>query len=165
MSNNFARVDELKVGDLVTVDASIDCIGGSMERVVKESETGDLYIECSHGRHYLAGQRMSGDDRYVGVYKVNIDNDKGPYNYGIVLAGLKVGKRFARKGWNGKGMFIFLVPGSTFTVNRPPLLGIYPEGTEITYLPHIDLKAADGAVTPWTPSHIDQLSEDWYEVN
>jgi hypothetical protein len=43
---------------------------------------------------------------------------------------IKTGKRVRRAGWNGKGMFIFLVPGSKFEVNRQPLLGIYPEGTE-----------------------------------
>ena len=41
------------------------------------------------------------------------------------------GARVRRAGWNGKGMFLFLVPGSTFVVNRPPLLGIYPAGTVI----------------------------------
>lgn len=45
-------------------------------------------------------------------------------NFGQVVEGLKIGKRFQREGWNGKGMFIFLVNGSTFTVNREPLLSI-----------------------------------------
>ena len=55
-------------------------------------------------------------------------------NFGEALEALKLGKKVTRAGWNGKGMFLFLVPGSTFQVNRPPLLGIYPEGTEINYL-------------------------------
>ena len=49
-----------------------------------------------------------------------------PYmTFSEALALLKAGKRVQREGWNGKGMFLFLVPGSTFTVNRPPLLGIF----------------------------------------
>jgi len=71
------------------------------------------------------------------------------------------GYRVARSGWNGKGMFIFLVPGSRFEVNRPPLLGIYPEGTAITYGSHIDIKAADGRVFPWLASQDDMNSNDW----
>lgn len=71
------------------------------------------------------------------------------------------GKRIARTGWNGKGMFIFLVPGSTFNVSRPPLLGIYPEGTEIKYHAHIDMKTADGQVVPWLASQTDLLANDW----
>lgn len=77
------------------------------------------------------------------------------------LSALKQGKRVARSGWNGKGMFLYLVNGSTFKVNRPPLLGIYPEGTEIKYLPHIDMKTADGSCVPWLASQTDLLAEDW----
>lgn len=77
------------------------------------------------------------------------------------LEAIKDGARVAREGWNGKGMFLFLVPGSTFKVNRPPLLGIYPEGTEIRYHAHIDMKAATGEVVPWLCSQTDMLADDW----
>jgi len=82
-------------------------------------------------------------------------------NFGEILVALKEGKKVARIGWNGKGMFLFLVPGSTFKVNRPPLLGIYPEGTEINYCPHIDMKTADNKIVPWLASQTDVLAEDW----
>jgi len=77
---------------------------------------------------------------------------------------LKKGEKVARVGWNGKGMFLFLVPGSTFKVNRPPLLGIYPEGTEIKYHAHIDMKTADGQVVPWLASQTDLLADDWLTI-
>jgi hypothetical protein len=55
-------------------------------------------------------------------------------DFGAVLEAIKYDDaKCARSSWNGKGMFIFLVPGSKFIVNRPPLLGIYPKGTEIIY--------------------------------
>jgi len=82
-------------------------------------------------------------------------------NFGQALAWLKSGEKVARTGWNGKGMFLFLVPGSVFTVNRPPLLGIYPEGTEITYCPHVDMRTADGSIVPWLASQTDILADDW----
>lgn len=82
-------------------------------------------------------------------------------DFGQAIAALKAGKRVSRSGWNGKGMFLYLVPGSTFTVNRPPLMGIYPEGTAIKYLPHIDMRTADGACVPWLASQTDVLAEDW----
>lgn len=82
-------------------------------------------------------------------------------NFGEALAALKEGKRVSRSGWNGKGMFLFLVPGSTFKVNRAPLLGIYPAGTEVNYHAHIDMKTADGTVVPWLASQTDVLAEDW----
>ena len=61
-------------------------------------------------------------------------------------------------------MFIFLVQGSEFIVNRPPLLGIYPEGTKIKYHAHVDMRTADGQVVPWLCSQTDMLAEDWEVV-
>lgn len=84
--------------------------------------------------------------------------------FGGALAALRVGDRVARLGWNGKGMFLFLVPGSHFKVNRAPLLGIYPEGTGIDYRPHIDMRTAQGDVVPWVASQSDLLADDWYIV-
>lgn len=80
---------------------------------------------------------------------------------GQVVLGMKDGHKFRRAGWNGKDMFIFLVPGSTFTVNRAPLLGIYPEGTSIDYHAHVDMKTAQGYVVPWLCSQADLLATDW----
>ncbi len=84
--------------------------------------------------------------------------------FSAALEAIKAGSRVARAGWNGAGMFLFLVPGSTFKVNRPPLMGIYPEGTEIRYHAHIDMKTADDMVVPWLASQTDLLSDDWEVV-
>jgi hypothetical protein len=82
-------------------------------------------------------------------------------NFGDALEELKRGGRVARAGWNGKGMFLFLVPGSTFRVNREPLLSILGEGTEVQYHGHIDMKTAQGYVVPWLASQADMLADDW----
>jgi len=86
------------------------------------------------------------------------------FDFGAAIYYLKAGRKVARQGWNGKGMFLFLVPGSTFTVNRAPLLGIYPEGTQINYQPHIDMKTAQDTVVPWLASQGDVLADDWVLV-
>lgn len=87
------------------------------------------------------------------------------FDFGTALLFLKEKRRVARQGWNGKDMFLFLVPGSTFKVNRPPLLGIYPEGTEVQYHAHIDMRTAQGSVVPWLASQTDVLAEDWVLVD
>lgn len=84
--------------------------------------------------------------------------------FGTAIELLKAGQKLAREGWNGKGMFIYLVSGSRFTVNRAPLLGIYPEGTVIDYRSHIDMRTADGSCVPWVASQTDILAEDWKVV-
>lgn len=83
------------------------------------------------------------------------------YDFGAVLQALKEGDIAFRKGWNSKNMFIFLVPGSVFKVNRAPLMGIFPEGTSINYHSHIDMKTAKGDIVPWLASQTDLLSTDW----
>ena len=83
------------------------------------------------------------------------------FNFSRALEEIKAGHKVARARWNGKNMFLFLVPGSTFKVNRPPLLGIYEEGTEINYCPHIDMRTADGKIVPWLCSQTDMLANDW----
>lgn len=93
------------------------------------------------------------------------EGDNGELNFGVALQLLKAGQRVARAGWNGKGIFLFLVPGSTFKVNRAPLLGIYPEGTEINYHAHIDMKTATGEIVPWLASQTDVLATDWVLVS
>ena len=55
-------------------------------------------------------------------------------DFGQALAVVKNGGRVTRGTW-AAGAFLYLVPGSTFQVNRAPLLGIYPAGTEITLPP------------------------------
>lgn len=90
---------------------------------------------------------------------------KENYSFSDALKGIKGGQKWARKGWNGKGMFIFKVDGSTFKVNRPPLNKLYPEGTEINYQSHIDMKTADDTIVPWLASQSDLLAEDWNAVN
>lgn len=85
-------------------------------------------------------------------------------NFGEALELVKNGKLVARENWNGKGMYVFLVNGSQFKVNRPPLLGIFPEGTGIDYRSHIDMKTADGSIVPWVASQTDILAEDWVQA-
>lgn len=95
---------------------------------------------------------------FIDSYK---ELDDGVLGFSGALSALKHGARVARKGWNGKDMFLFLVPGSRFAVNRPPLLGIYEEGAMIDYHAHIDMKTAQGDVVPWLASQTDMLAEDW----
>ena len=85
-------------------------------------------------------------------------------DFSTALSAVKAGSRVAREGWNGKGMFIFLVPGSEFHVSRPPLLGIYERGTSIKYHAHVDMRTADGQIVPWLCSQTDLLAEDWVIV-
>lgn len=98
-------------------------------------------------------------EQFEAAYRKTID-----LSFGLAVEALKKGYKVARSGWNGKDMFVFLVPGSQFKVSRLPLLGIYPEGTDINYRPHMDLRTADGSIATWAPSGSDALADDWQIV-
>jgi len=83
------------------------------------------------------------------------------HNFEWALTQLKAGKLVSRAGWNGKDMFLYLVPGSTFATNREPLKSILGDGVTVEYCPHIDMKTADGKCVPWLCSQTDMLAYDW----
>jgi hypothetical protein len=85
--------------------------------------------------------------------------------FSLALEAVMRGKLARRRGWNGKGMYIYLVDGSRFTVNRAPLNRIMPEGTTVNYRPHLDMRTAQGDNVPWVASQSDLLSCDWEVLN
>lgn len=87
-------------------------------------------------------------------------------NFGQALEHLKQGRKVARCGWNGKGMWLILVPGRVVE-NLEPNSFYLKSGFEapVTIRPHIDMKAADGSMTiGWAPTQPDMLAEDWQLV-
>ena len=72
-------------------------------------------------------------------------------NFGQALELLKQGKRVARQGWNGKGMFVF--------IERECIIyGCRKLNT------HFLIKNVDKSFSTWVPSVGDCLAEDWVEV-
>jgi hypothetical protein len=85
-------------------------------------------------------------------------------DFGRALVLLRNGFLVRRTGWNGKGMFLYLVKESEFVVNREPLNHIFDTGALIKYNAHIDMKTADNSCVPWLASQTDILATDWEEV-
>lgn len=70
-------------------------------------------------------------------------------DFGKALEFLKKGLAVARKGWNGKGMFIMLQQPSENSKMLQPYIYISPVG---------------GQLVPWVASQADLLAEDWVVV-
>lgn len=85
-------------------------------------------------------------------------------DFGMAIVALKRGKCVARSGWNGKGMFLTLQPGSEVEgslMRNEGAKNYYGEHT-VKIAAHIDMKAADGTYVPgWLASQTDMLAEDW----
>lgn len=125
-------------------------------------------------------ERFAGDENDLGVYVSYEDGfsswsptsafKKGyrqitgeGLSFGVALEELKAGRRVWRRGWNGKGMWLIMVPG---TERVRPVAGTpyskagLTEETDIN--PHIDMFTADGKMQPgWLASQTDMLAEDW----
>ena len=94
-------------------------------------------------------------------------------NFGTALEELKQGNKVARKGWNGKGMFIYLTTGTVVpfenlkqeTAKNLLCAKTLRHDGSVEFKSHIDMKAADGSITiGWAPSQVDMLAEDWEVV-
>lgn len=86
---------------------------------------------------------------------------------GKAIEALKLGYRVARAGWNGKGMWLVLDPGSVVSEAREGS-AYHKAGVtgSFTINPHIDMKTATGEMQPgWLASQTDMLADDWQIVS
>lgn len=100
--------------------------------------------------------------------------------FGQALESLKRGHLVARKGWNGKGMFIFMRPEDSLSTNmivnqvkslpesfKRWVANNYgdSETDRIKFTAYLCMKAADGTiVNGWLASQTDMLANDWVIV-
>lgn len=123
-----------------------------------------LPLPCSRDILWVMGN----DWEIVGEETAAVPADT--YSFGDAINFLKAGKKVARKGWNGKGMFLVLCPGSEVPADHmrvKPVKKFYQQEGRVSVIiaPHIDLKAADGTyVTGWLASQTDMLADDWFTV-
>jgi hypothetical protein len=88
--------------------------------------------------------------------------------FGEAIEALKKGLRVARAGWNGKNMFLFLLPAGTVptkAIHDPALRAVIEEqvgGETFEALGSIRMFTADKKIlTGWLASQTDMLAEDW----
>lgn len=88
--------------------------------------------------------------------------------FGQAIEALKQGKRVARQGWNGKNMFLFLLPAGTVptrAIHDPALRAVIEKeigGETFDALGSIRMFTADKKIlTGWLASQTDMLAEDW----
>lgn len=79
-------------------------------------------------------------------------------SFGAALEALKAGERVARAGWNGKGMWLVLIEGTTARG-----LPVLPDAlASIEVGAYIVMFTAQGVWQPgWLASQADMLADDW----
>jgi len=86
---------------------------------------------------------------------------KTQLSFGDALIALKAGKKVARTGWNGKGMFVYLVPANSYPAQTEAAKSVFGEDGLVPYNAYMAIKNVDGTVSTWVPSINDVLAEDW----
>ncbi len=76
-------------------------------------------------------------------------------NFGEAIEALKKGKKLARTGRNGKGIFIELQTPDAHSKMTSPYIYINTTGLQT------DNSAAPKSLVPWLASQTDILAEDW----
>ena len=84
-------------------------------------------------------------------------------NFGEAIVALKQGHKVARLSWNGKGMYIYLVPASSYPAQRNINKTVVSEfeNDMVPYTAYIAMKTVRNEITPWAPAQSDVLEEDW----
>ena len=86
------------------------------------------------------------------------------FDFSEALKFLKQGLCVARKGWNGKNMFIYYVSEGKYLVKMEAAKPLADENGLVSYGAYIAMKTAQGNVVPWLASQTDLLSTDWTVV-
>lgn len=93
--------------------------------------------------------------------------------FGEALAHARKGRKIARRGWNGKGMYVYLKPGRIIPLEMWQVTMPSEKPTEeekkkgyVVVNPHLDMMNAQGERTiGWLASQTDMLIDDWYLVD
>lgn len=88
-------------------------------------------------------------------------------DFSEALKELKAGKAVTNCNWNGKGMYIVMMPGypDGIALNEISCKAHHIQhGCPESYIPvgpYITMLDATGTLVPWTPSQLDMFSNDW----
>lgn len=128
---------------------------------------GNFDGELEGGCHYIS---WSPADVFDAAYK-----SMTGMSFGLAIEAMKAGYKVARAGWNGKGVFVYLVMGTEVPIDNLKnecRKHIFPLHSELSdcettqkICAHIDMKAADGSIViGWMVSQTDILADDWTVV-
>lgn len=127
-------------------------------------------FEAKHGRNVGGDKHGEGYEvTYEGGYQAWSPKDvfdaacrpTDGMTFGLAVEALKLGKKVARRGWNGKGLWVRrvdLYSDKEFRVREEP-------GAVGTFMPfYVIYNPGDGKLNTWVASITDTQAEDWVVV-
>lgn len=121
------------------VEEKIKYIAGAYDDDLHHKNNAEIYIE------------------EYGLVRVEDEMD-----FGSAIMNVKAGHRVARKGWNGKEMYVFLATDPEFHTEAD-ISEFEKNGVQVSDF--LVLRTAQGTLQPgWLATQSDILAEDWYVV-
>lgn len=102
------------------------------------------------------------DDNLELASTLNTSSDE--LTFGQATEAALEGKKIARKGWNGNGMFAYIVPANSYPAQTSVAKDYFGEGALVPYRAYWALKTAQEDIATWTPSGSDTLANDWVVI-
>lgn len=101
--------------------------------------------------YLLAQQRYEAGAAMSALSEEPPEPSAGDFGFDVALRRLRQGERVARRGWNGNGMWVTLIPA----------FGFHLDGFEMCDC--LGLKTAEGKMQMgWLASQSDMLADDWF---
>lgn len=123
---------------------------GRFAWVQQRSEDRDLFVK-----------QILQDENETSLERQKQGSEMEERDFGWALKLLREGKKLQRAGWNGKGMWIALVPADNWGASQVAKDSPFQN---IATLPWIGIKTADDKFVPWPASQTDVLATDWSVV-
>lgn len=129
-------------------------------------------IPAADTRLTNAACKLAEAKQHLGNYIDGIAEEEPKTNltFGHATEAAKQGRRVARLGWNGKGLFVFMQIPAVIKEEIIPIMQSLPQavkdefakrGGSISYQNQFGIVYPDNSIHGWTPSPSDTLAEDW----
>jgi hypothetical protein len=116
---------------------------------------------CNESRAFV---QISLNESLTAELRKELLKDVLTFDFGKALEHLKQGKAIARKGWNGKGLFVYMVSGGTYKVQMDIVKPLADSNNCMTYEPYFAIWNGRGTINTWVPSVSDLLAEDYIVI-
>lgn len=166
---NFKKYKRKGLSEMVTVKEFMEN-GGNLN-YVSISKPDRILLDKEHDIFmlgFIARNPVNHEDMwYVAkdYHEANLEladeEAKTNLTFGQAIEAAKQGRRIARLGWNGSGMFAYIVPAASYPAQTGAAKAHFGENALVPYRAYWALKTAQEDVATWTPSGSDSLAEDW----
>lgn len=123
--------------------------------IVMHCKDGNVLYNCTERLLYTAENILSDEWIIANEGNTPILGGEATFGFGEAIKFLKRGFRVARKGWNGKGIYLEMqIPDEHSKMTLPYIYIV--TSSLVSDNPH-----APRGVVPWLASQTDMLCEDW----